>query len=107
MDTCQTNCLSEISFLAAEEGAKTLDAHFLRTGQTVGPLHGLPISLKDRFNLEGLESACGYASWLGNKKDADSEGALVKTLRRMGAILFVKTNVPMSMLVSALHFCHY
>ena len=79
-----------------------LDEHLDQTGQTIGPLHGLPISLQDRFNVEGLESACGYVSWLGDQKDGASEGVLVKSLRRMGAILFVKTNVPMSMLVSAL-----
>ncbi len=73
----------------------------MRAGQVVGPLHGLPISLQDRFNIDGLESACGYVSWLGNKKDADSESVLVKRLRRMGAVFFVTTNVPMSMLVSA------
>jgi amidase len=97
----QTHCLSEIRFQDAENDAKALDAHLLQTGQPVGPLHGLPISLKDRFNIEGLESACGYVSWLGVRKDEASEGVLVKRLRRMGAIFFVKTNVPMSMLVRA------
>ena len=92
--------MSEIRFQDAENDAKALDEHFLRTGQTIGPLHGLPVSLKDRFNVKGLESACGYVSWLGDRKNASSEGVLVKRLRRMGAILFVKTNVPMSMLVS-------
>lgn len=91
--------MSEIRFLAAEKDAKALDEQFLQTGQTIGPLHGLPVSLKDRFNIEGLESACGYVSWLGDRKVEASEGVLVKRLRRMGAILFVKTNVPMSMLV--------
>lgn len=85
--------------MAAEQQAKALDESFLRTGQTVGPLHGLPVSLTDRFNIEGLESACGYVSWLGEKKDESCEGVLVKRLRRMGAVFFVKTNVPMSMLV--------
>lgn len=94
-----TNCLSEICFVAAEQQAKALDESFLRTGQTVGPLHGLPVSLTDRFNIEGLESACGYVSWLGEKKDESCEGVLVKRLRRMGAVFFVKTNVPMSMLM--------
>lgn len=100
LKSLQTQCLSEIRFLDAENDAKALDEHFLRTGQPVGPLHGLPISLKDRFNIEGLESACGYVSWLGDRKDEASEGVLVKRLRRLGAIFFVKTNVPMSMLVS-------
>jgi hypothetical protein len=61
--------------------------------------------MKDRFNIEGLESASGYASWLGEKKDSASEGTLVKILRSMGAVFFLKTNVPLSMLVSEyLHF---
>jgi len=55
--------------------------------------------MKDRFNLEGLDSACGYVSWVGKKKDSNNEGALVKSLRGLGAVFFVKTNVPMSMLV--------
>ena len=56
--------------------------------------------MKDRFNIEGMASACGYVSWLGETKGLESEGALVKGLRSMGAVFFVKTNVPMSMLVS-------
>lgn len=94
--------MSEVAFNAAEQRAQELDEYFFRTGQLIGPLHGLPISMKDRFNIEGLETACGYVSWLGKRKCADSEGVLVKTLRHAGAILFVKTNVPMSMLVSTL-----
>ena len=66
----------------------------------MGPLHGLPVSMKDRFNIEGLASACGYASWLGDPKGFEDEGALVKGLRNLGTVFFVKTNVPMSMLVS-------
>ncbi|KAG9241764.1 amidase signature domain-containing protein [Calycina marina] len=94
-----TNCLSEICFLAAQRRAQFLDEYLATNGRTIGPLHGLPVSLKDRFNIEGLESACGYASWLGEKKDSASEGTLVKALRQMGAVFFVKTNVPMSMLM--------
>lgn len=69
------------------------------TGRPVGPLHGLPISLKDRFHLEGLDSSCGYVSWIGDPKTKDDEGVLVQKLRHAGAVVFVKTNVPMSMLI--------
>jgi amidase len=93
------SCLSEICFEAAEAHAQELDDYFLRTGRTSGPLHGLPISLKDRFHVRGLDTACGYVSWLGKKKTAEDEGVLVQRLRQMGAIIYVKTNVPMSMLV--------
>ena len=45
-----------------EEQVTALDEYRARPGRTVGLLHGLPISLKDRFHVVGLESACGYVS---------------------------------------------
>lgn len=32
--------------------AKELDAYYKKNGKTVGPLHGLPISLKDQFRVK-------------------------------------------------------
>jgi amidase len=40
------NNLTEIMFLDAIADAKALDEHFARTGTTVGPLHGLPMTFK-------------------------------------------------------------
>jgi amidase len=45
--------------------------------------------------------------WLGRKEDASSESRLVKKLKNLGAILFVKTNVPMSLLVRAFSELNY
>lgn len=56
----------------------------------------------DRYNVQGLESACGFTSWLGNVKTAEDEGVLVRALRRLGAVVFCKTNIPMSMMVCVL-----
>lgn len=53
----------------------------------------------DRFHVAGLDSACGFASWVGKTKTSDDEGLLVQRLRALGAIVFCKTNVPMSMMV--------
>ncbi|GME52611.1 putative general amidase GmdA [Neofusicoccum parvum] len=94
-----TNCLSEVFFDSALQRAAELDHHFQTTGQTVGPLHGLPVSLKDRFNIAGIASACGYVSWLDHIATVQDEGTLVRKLRAAGAVLFVKTNVPMSLLM--------
>lgn len=94
-----TNCLSEINFEDAIRRAKQLDIYQRQHNRVIGPLHGLPISLLDRFNVEGLESACGFASWLGSPKSAAQECALVQGLRQLGAIPFCKTNIPMSMMV--------
>ncbi|KAF2115703.1 amidase [Lophiotrema nucula] len=94
-----TNCLSEICFAEAALRAEELDALLRTTARPFGPLHGLPISLKDRFHVRDLDSSCGYVSWLNNPKSETDEGALVKDLKKAGAILIAKTNVPMSMLI--------
>lgn len=54
----------------------------------------------DRFHVKGMDSACGYVSWLGSPKKSDDEGLLVDRLHSLGAVIFCKTNVPMSSMVS-------
>lgn len=83
-----TKCLSEIRFQSASKYARELDGYWREHRRPIGPLHGLPISVMDRFYVDGLESACGLASWLGQIKNADDEGVLIKTLRKLGAIVF-------------------
>lgn len=58
----QTNCLTEPLFDRALARAAELDAHFATTGCLVGPLHGLPVSLKEQFDIEGVESTMGALS---------------------------------------------
>lgn len=41
-----SNCLTEIMFADAIAAAEKLDAEYERTGKTVGPLHGLPMTFK-------------------------------------------------------------
>lgn len=101
MLTCQTNCLHEIFFDAAIADAKWLDAYLAKNKTTVGPLHGLPISLKDQFHVKDVETHMGYVGWINTfrgKKDDPRyltfESEIVKQLRSMGAILYVKTAVP-------------
>lgn len=53
------NCLTEICFDKALKRAQELDEHLARTGETVGPLHGIPVSIKDRFDIEGLDTTVG------------------------------------------------
>lgn len=77
-----------------------LDAHLADTGTTVGPLHGLPVSLKDQFRVEGTETSMGFVGLLGKKETKESESQVVTALREAGAVLFVKTNVPSGMMVS-------
>ncbi|KAJ5140803.1 hypothetical protein N7448_004211 [Penicillium atrosanguineum] len=54
-----TKCLTEIIFDKALARAKQLDEHLARTGAVVGPLHGVPVSVKDRFDVEGVDTTVG------------------------------------------------
>lgn len=98
-DKHQTSCLSEIHYLAAQRRAQELHAYWRCHRSPIGPLHGLPVSLMDRFHVAQLDSACGFASWTGNARSESDEGALVASLRRLGAVIYCKTAVPMSMMV--------
>lgn len=86
-------------FEEALKRAAELDLYFETHGKTVGPLHGLPISLKDAFRVDGFESSIGYISWLGKRETRDTESEVVKILREAGAVFYVKTNVPTSLMV--------
>ncbi|KAH8099837.1 amidase [Cristinia sonorae] len=92
-----TNCLTEIFFDEGLERAKELDRHLEETGQVVGPLHGLPFSIKDHVMVKGHDTATGYISWAFQtvaKKDA----VAVDILRKAGAVLYVKTANPQTLL---------
>lgn len=92
-------------FNAAISQAQALDRHMNEYGTIVGPLHGLPISLKDQFRVQDVSTSVGYIAWLKNKETAASESWLVTSLRDAGAVIYVKTNVPSSLMVS--RFCSF
>ncbi|KAK7532910.1 amidase signature domain-containing protein [Phyllosticta citribraziliensis] len=88
-----TNCLTEIFFDHAMQRAKVLDDYFAREKRPMGPLHGLPISLKESYNVKGIPNTTGYISFL-DKPPAANNGAIIEVLLNLGAVLYVKTNVP-------------
>lgn len=93
-----TNCLTEIFFDEAIARAKQLDERFATTRRHAGPLAGLPISLKDNFNLAGKDSNLGFVAWIGDASDHDS--TLVTLLREQGAVLYCKTATPTAMMIA-------
>ncbi|KAF2793225.1 amidase, partial [Melanomma pulvis-pyrius CBS 109.77] len=96
------NCLTEIFFDEALERARECDAFLEREGRGMGPLHGLPISVKDSFNISGVQTTLGYASFL-SRPPSPTNSALVDILLRAGAVFFVKTNLPQSMMTADSH----
>lgn len=100
-----TNCLTEICINAACKRAKELDDYLERTGEVVGPLHGLPVSVKDHILVEGLDTSSGYTAWAENTI-AETDAVVVSLLRKSGAIIYVKTANPQTLLVSVYHQNH-
>jgi len=94
----QTNCLTETLFPSALETAKALDDYFTKTGKLKGPLHGVPISIKDNFQIAGKASSAGFVGWANDVAEADS--SMVGLLKRQGAVVYVKTNVPTAMMIA-------
>jgi fatty acid amide hydrolase len=84
------NAVVQRRFEQARQEADQADAR-LAAGEPVGPLHGVPITIKDQFNVAGLATTIGLAS----RKNVieGSDGPLVGRLRQAGAIVLGKTNV--------------
>lgn len=85
-------------FASALSDAKALDAYFAQTGKLKGPLHGLPISLKDNFGIAGKAASVGFVGWAHDLAAEDS--SLVVLLKNLGAVAYLKTNVPTAMMIA-------
>ena len=66
-----------------------------RRGDRLGPLHGVPVTIKDQFAVAGLPTTLGVARLRHNV--AAKDGAMVTALRQAGAIVVGKTNVPQTL----------
>ncbi|MDJ0867170.1 MAG: amidase [Myxococcota bacterium] len=76
---------------AARAEAEAADAALAR-GEARGPLHGLPVTIKDSFDSAGLVSTWGTPGRAGFVPDRDA--TVVARLRAAGAIVLGKTNTP-------------
>ncbi|EED15614.1 acetamidase [Talaromyces stipitatus ATCC 10500] len=91
-----TNSITEPNFDDALAQARELDHDFNKTGKLKGPLHGIPITLKDQFNIKGLDTTLGYVG--RSFKPAMDDSVLVQMLKDMGAVIIAKTNLPQSIM---------
>ncbi|KAJ7180614.1 amidase [Mycena filopes] len=90
-----TNCVTEVLFVEARQQALELDAEFASTGKLRGPLHGVPLSVKEQYHIAGFDSSMGYSRLI--QKPAARDADCVALLKAAGAIPIVKTNVPQTM----------
>ena len=71
--------------------AAALDGHLRTTGSFVGPLHGIPVLLKDNLNTKDMPTTAGSLSLAGYTPTADA--AITQKLRSAGAIILAKVNL--------------
>ena len=75
----------------AVDEAERLDAAWQRTGTMSGPLHGIPVLVKDNFDVAGLQTTAGSAALKGWTPGRDS--TVIAKLRAAGAVILAKTTM--------------
>lgn len=85
------NAIVAMDEKAARETAKAAEAAVMR-GEKIGPLHGLPLGIKDLEETKGLRTTYGSRQYETFVPDADC--GMVANLRRAGGNVLGKTNVP-------------
>ncbi|AOB31847.1 amidase [Bordetella sp. H567] len=88
----RVNALPVHDYAAARTAARAADAA-RRRGETLGPLHGIPFSIKESFDVAGWPTTCGDPAHAQRMVARDSD--VVRRLRDAGAILVGKSNVPL------------
>ena len=80
--------------------AQELDEYLKETGSVKGPLHGLPISLKDQFHVEGYDTTMGYIGWIGTYEGDKTptkvhkvNSQVVEELLSLGTVLYCKVSL--------------
>jgi amidase len=79
-------------FERARKRAKAAD-RALKGGKSWGPLHGLPMTVKESFNVEGLKTTWGNPAFKDSVADYNS--VAIERLQAAGVVIFGKTNVPL------------
>ncbi|CAD6445972.1 41e683fe-58ed-426e-beb6-afdce751dde1 [Sclerotinia trifoliorum] len=91
-----TNCITELLPQRALSRAKYLDEYLKTNGKTLGPLHGLPISVKEHVGIIDLDHNAGFVAWVGKISPVDSH--IVEILLNAGAVLYARTTQPQSLM---------
>lgn len=84
------NTLAWVDWPAAEAAAARIDAE-IAAGRLAGPLAGVPVSIKDLFQVDGMPTRAGTRARL--PAFGSRESSLVSRLREAGALVFAKTNM--------------
>jgi amidase len=86
------NAIVTLARDAALREAKTATAAIKKTGRKLGPLHGVPVTIKDLTPTKGIRTTWGSKIFEHNVPTEDS--LIVERLKAAGAIVLGKTNTP-------------
>jgi Asp-tRNA(Asn)/Glu-tRNA(Gln) amidotransferase A subunit family amidase len=82
---------------AAPDSAAALDREYRLRGPR-GPLHGVPVVVKDNMDVAGLVTTAGFSGFSRATDGVDlvpgDDAAVVERLRKAGAVILGKTNLP-------------
>ena len=81
------------TFEDAIDSAKSIDNSSM--DDSIGPLHGVPMTIKESYNIKGLSTSWGIPDYKGNI--AKEDGLAVKRFKNAGAHFLGKTNVPLNL----------
>ena len=91
------NCVSELLPERALARAEELDKFLQEEKRPIGPLHGLPISVKARIPMKGLRRDTGFVADFEEFNSSDAD--LLKILWKAGAVFFVRTAQPQGLMM--------
>ncbi|KAK8052388.1 amidase [Apiospora rasikravindrae] len=90
------NCVAELLVDRALERAEWLDRYWVEHKKPVGPLHGIPISVKEHIAMKGLDLNAGFVSWVG--RVAEEDALLLQILWDAGAVFYARTTQPQTLM---------
>ncbi|KAF1982542.1 amidase [Aulographum hederae CBS 113979] len=91
-----TNCITELLPSAALARAKYLDDYYAEHKKPIGPLHGLPISVKEHIAMKDLDINCGYISRVGTVGTVQS--TILQILWKAGCVFYARTTQPQTLM---------
>ncbi|TAJ28424.1 MAG: amidase, partial [Reyranella sp.] len=86
------NALVVVDREGAMKAARAADRARSAKKKPLGPLHGVPITIKEAFDVAGLRTTSSHPPLKDNV--AKEDASLVARLRAAGAVILGKTNVP-------------
>lgn len=91
-----TNCILQFLIPQALSKAAELDQYLGANGTLIGPMHGIPISLKEHLNYKGEVTHASYVAFLDTV--AETDAVTTQIFAKQGAIYHVRTSQPQSIM---------